>query len=66
MRRDLRELAVLLAVGLVVGLGHLALRPDMPWVPAPRADATMCDGGAGLSLQPEAAEPLMSSPEEVP
>ncbi|MCY1058451.1 hypothetical protein [Nannocystis sp. SCPEA4] len=42
MRRDLRELLALLAAGLVLGLFHLALRPDMPWVPEPRVEETVC------------------------
>lgn len=42
MRRDVRELLALLAAGLVLGLGHLALRPDLPWIPAPRVEETVC------------------------
>ncbi|WAS96293.1 hypothetical protein [Nannocystis punicea] len=56
MRRDVRELLALLAAGLVLGLVHLALRPDLPWVPAPRVEETMC-GEAELPLeQPAASE----------
>lgn len=74
MHRDLRELAALLAVGLALGLGHLALRSDLPWSPAPKAEATMC--GAAEAEHPAAplsasAAPLsspapMSSPEAAP
>lgn len=62
MHRDIRELAVLLAAGLALGLAHLALRPDLPWVPAPRAEATMC-GGEEPSAPAPLASPLSSEPE---
>lgn len=72
MHRDLRELAVLLVAGLALGLGHLALRTDLPWIPAPRAESTMC----GVDEQPAAvpapaslvsSEPLSSpAPEDAP
>lgn len=51
MRRDVRELLALLAAGLVLGLGHLALRPDLPWVPEPRENEGMC-GGEVESVEP--------------
>lgn len=72
MHRDLRELAALLAAGLALGLGHLALRSDLPWFPAPKAEATMC-GAAEAEHPPLSASeaPLsspapMSSPEAAP
>ena len=42
MPRDVRELLALVAAGLVLGLVHLALRPDLPGVPAPRVEETVC------------------------
>lgn len=70
MRRDLRELAALIVLGLVLGLGHLAVRSDLPWFPTPRADEGLCGGGdeaAGLEAAPAPAASLppdepMSSP----
>ncbi|MDC0720561.1 hypothetical protein [Nannocystis bainbridge] len=70
MRRDVRELLALIAAGLVLGALHLALRPDLPWVPPPREEETMCgevepdleasaDDGAPASFAPAAP---MSSP----
>lgn len=61
-RDDLRDLAVLSALGLVLGLVHLAARPGLPWVAAPPA---MCElsSGPAVSLPPE--DPGMSL-EEVP
>jgi hypothetical protein len=44
MPRDVRELLALLAAGLVLGLGHLALRPDLSWLPEPRENEGMCGG----------------------
>lgn len=58
MHRDLRELAALLAAGLALGLGHLALRSDLPWFPAPRAEPTMC---GTAEAEPSSAAPLSSS-----
>jgi hypothetical protein len=72
MHRDLRELAVLLVAGLALGLGHLALRTDLPWIPAPRAESTMCGGEEQLAGSPAPAslvssEPLSSpAPEDAP
>lgn len=59
MRRDVRELLALLAAGLALGLVHLALRPDLPWVPAPRVEETMCGGEADLEV-PAAEAPAAS------
>lgn len=42
MRRDLRQLAALIAAGLVLGVGHLSLRSDLPWFPAPSVEETLC------------------------
>lgn len=58
MHRDLRELAALLAAGLALGLGHLALRSDLPWFPAPKAETTMC---GAAEAEPPPAAPLSSS-----
>lgn len=61
MRRELRELALLLGIGTVVGVMHLALRSDMSWLAAPRQEG-VCDGGAS-PVEPEA---LMSTVEDAP
>jgi hypothetical protein len=79
MRRDLRELAALLVLGLALGLGHLALRSDLPWFPPPAADEGLCGAdtgpeGGGEPAEPPApaasfapAEPMSSpAPEDVP
>lgn len=63
MHRDLRELAALLAAGLALGLGHLALRSDLPWFPAPAAEPTMC---GSAEAEPAPAAPLASPAPEVP
>lgn len=63
MHRDLRELAVLLVAGLALGLGHLALRSDLPWIPAPRAETTMCGGEEPPAGPPAPAASLASQPE---
>lgn len=81
MRRDLREFAALIVLGLVLGLGHLALRSDLPWFPPPADDAALCslddpgepgaDHEAVRPAPPAAsfapAEPMSSpAPEDVP
>lgn len=53
-RDDLRDLAVLTALGVVLGLVHLAARPGLPWVAEPPA---MCE----LS-----SEPAVDAPPEDP
>ncbi len=62
-RDDLRDLAVLTALGVVLGLVHLAVRPGLPLVAQPPA---MCELSEepGISLPPE--EPVMSIAEDVP
>jgi hypothetical protein len=55
-RHDLRELAVLTALGLVLGLVHLALRPGLPLFAAPAAACT-----AGEPAAPDfESEPIES------
>lgn len=70
-RDDLRELAVLTALGAVVGLVHLALRPELPALaePAPAAcslpepEPVLASGEeAPMSVQPLCSVP----PEDVP
>ena len=63
MHRDLREFAVLLVAGLTLGLGHLALRSDLPWIPAPRAETTMCGSEEPSAGPPVSLAPLASQPE---
>lgn len=61
-RDDLRDLAVLTALGVVLGLVHLAARPSLPWTAEPPAMCELSPGPAE-SLPPE--DPGMSL-EEVP
>lgn len=56
-RHDLRELAVLTALGVVLGLGHLALRPGLPLFAAPAAQCSAGEPPAELAFE---AEPLES------
>jgi hypothetical protein len=56
-RHDLRELAVLTALGLVLGLAHLALRPGLPLLAAP---ATECSAGASAAAPDFESEPIES------
>lgn len=56
MPRDVRELLALVAAGLVLGLGHLALRTDLPLVPEPRADEAVCG-----EVEPEAPAEVLRS-----
>ena len=56
-RHDLRELAVLTALGLVLGVVHLALRPGLPLLAAP---AALCSAGAAPADVAFEAEPLES------
>ena len=57
-RDDLRELAVLTAAGVVLGLGHLALRPGLPLLAAPAAQCS-ADPPADLAFEPEPLESLV-------
>lgn len=54
---DLRELAVLTAVGLVLGLVHLGLRPGLPLFAAP---AAACSAGELPTAQDFESEPIES------
>lgn len=54
---DLRELAALTALGVVLGLAHLALRPDLPLLAAPAAQCSAGEPPAALASE---AEPLES------
>ncbi len=64
-RQDLRELAALTALGAVLGLVHLALRPGMPALAAPAA-ACAADLAAAQP-EPLQSEPLQSElPEDAP
>lgn len=55
-RHDLRELAALTALGVVLGVAHLALRPDLPLLAAP---AAQCSADEPAPAAPE-SEPLAS------
>jgi hypothetical protein len=56
---DLRELAVLTAMGLVLGLGHLALRPGLPLFAAPAAACSAGEPPPALDFEPEPIESLI-------
>jgi hypothetical protein len=51
-RHDLRELAVLTALGLVLGLLHLALRPGLPLLAAPAAECSAGEPAPAFELEP--------------
>lgn len=56
-RHDLRELAALTALGLVLGLVHLALRPGLPLLAAPAAACTA--GELPAAFEPEPIESVI-------
>lgn len=55
IRQDLRELVLLTALGAVVGLVHLGLRPDLPALTETAAACT-------LDAMPEAAASVAEPP----
>lgn len=57
---DLRELLLLTALGVVLGLVHLVLRPGLPVVAEPAAACTLDEP---LPSEPLASIPLASTPE---
>lgn len=57
---DLRELLLLTALGVVLGLAHLVLRPGLPVVAEPAAACTLAEPPVD-STPPE---PLASTPQE--
>jgi hypothetical protein len=67
---DLRELLLLTALGVVLGLVHLVLRPGLPVVAEPAAACTLDEPLPALTPEPLAStpEPPMSSmpPEAAP
>ncbi len=58
-RHDLRELAALTALGLVLGVAHLALRPGLPLLAAPAAQCSADEAGPPVLME---SEPLASEP----
>jgi len=52
-RQDLRELVILTALGAVVGLVHLGLRPELPVLAEPATACTLDD-----SPEPTEPEPV--------
>lgn len=63
-RHDLRELLTLTALGVVLGLVHLVLRPGLPVVAEPAAACTLDEP---LPLEPMASipeAPMSSIPPE--
>lgn len=62
-RDDLRDLAVLTGLGLVLGLVHLFVRPGLPLVAQPPA---MCELSSGPGVSLPADEPGVSLAEDVP
>ncbi len=63
-RDDLRQLAVLTALGAVLGLVHLGLRPDLPVLADP-AEPAACvlpdDEPSAPATHSAPPEPIMSS-----
>lgn len=57
-RHDLRELAVLTALAVVLGFVHLVLRPGLPLLAAP---AAQCSAGAPAvpGFEPEPIESVI-------
>lgn len=64
-RDDLRELAVLTALGLGLGLLHLAVRPGLTWLAAPAAACTAGAAPAAFELA-EPGESRLPDPEVPP
>ncbi len=58
IRHDLHEFLALTALGVVLGLAHLALRPGLPVVAEPAAACTLDEPPAAPQ------EPLSSTPPE--
>ncbi|MBA3546107.1 MAG: hypothetical protein H0T76_06475 [Nannocystis sp.] len=58
-RNDLRELAVLTAVGVVLGLVHLTLRPGLPLLAAPAAQCSAGEAPVEQAFEPEPMESLI-------
>lgn len=58
-RHDLRELAALTALGLVLGLVHLALRPGLPLLAAPAAACTAAELPAAPDFESEPLESVI-------
>lgn len=66
-RHDLRELLILTAVGVVGGLAHLALRPELPMVAEPAAACTLDEPLPAPTPEPLSSmsqEPMSSQPPE--
>jgi hypothetical protein len=59
-RHDLRELAALTALGLVLGVVHLALRPGLPLLAAPAAQCSAGEAPGEPAFEPNEPEPLES------
>jgi hypothetical protein len=62
-REDLRELAVLTALGVTLGLVHLAARPGLPVVASPPPALCELSSGPAAPVEPE---PEMSRLEAAP
>lgn len=60
-RQDLRELVILTALGAVVGLVHLGLRPELPVLAEPATACTLDD-----SPEPEPTAPAASMEPALP
>ncbi len=58
-RDDLRELAVLTAFGVVLGLVHLLVRPGLPLLAAPAALCSADEAPAEPAFEPEPMESLV-------
>lgn len=62
-RDDLRELLILTALGALLGLGHLVLRPGLPVLAQPAAACTLAEP-ARAETPPEALRSEL--PEDLP
>ena len=58
-RHDLRELAVLTALGMVLGLVHLLARPGLPLFAAPAAQCSAGDSPATPDFEQEPVESVI-------
>ena len=64
-RQDLRELVILTALGTLVGIVHLGLRPELPVLAEPATACTL-DDVPGPTAVPEPPAPAASMEPAVP
>ena len=66
LRDDLRQLAVLTAVGVTLGCAHLALRPGLPFFAAPAAACTLAEAPVPAESVAPVEAPMSVIPEDSP